>query len=79
MELQARQRQITLKRNKIWEGRQVEVLVEGCSKENAEEKTGRTRTNHIVNFPGTDHPIGSLVQLRIVKAFAHSFRGERIV
>ena len=79
MELQARQRKITLKRNKIWEGRQVEVLVEGCSKENAEEKTGRTRTNHIVNFPGTDDPIGSLVQLRIAKAFAHSFRGERIV
>jgi tRNA-2-methylthio-N6-dimethylallyladenosine synthase len=79
MELQARQRKITLKRNRIWEGRQVEVLVEGRSKENAEEKTGRARTNHIVNFPGTDDLTGSLVQLRVVKAFAHSLRGERIV
>jgi tRNA-2-methylthio-N6-dimethylallyladenosine synthase len=79
MELQARQRTITLRRNKIWEGRQVEALVEGCSKENTEEKMGRTRTNHIVNFPGTDDPIGSLVQVRIVKAFANSLRGERIV
>ena len=79
MELQARQRRITLKHNKTWEGRQVEVLVEGWSKENAEENMGRTRTNHIVNFPGADDPIGSRVQLRIVKAFAHSLRGERIV
>jgi tRNA-2-methylthio-N6-dimethylallyladenosine synthase len=79
MELQARQRRITVKHNKTWEGREVEVLVEGWSKENAEENMGRTRTNHIVNFPGADDPIGSLVQLRIVKAFAHSLRGERIV
>ena len=79
MELQARQRRITVKHNKTWEGREVEVLVEGWSKENAEENMGRTRTNHIVNFPGADDPIGSLVQLRIEKAFAHSLRGERIV
>jgi tRNA-2-methylthio-N6-dimethylallyladenosine synthase len=79
MELQARQRTITLKRNKTWEGRQVEVLVEGRSKENADEKSGRTRTNHTVNFSGTNAPVGSLVQLRVVKAFPHSLRGERIV
>jgi tRNA-2-methylthio-N6-dimethylallyladenosine synthase len=79
MELQARQRRITVKHNKTWEGREVEVLVEGWSKENTEENMGRTRTNHIVNFPGADDPIGSLVQLRIVKVFAHSLRGERIV
>jgi len=79
MELQARQRRITLKHNKIWEGREDEVLLEGRSKENPEENTGRTRTNHIVNFPGTDDAIGSLVRLRIERAFAHSLRGGRIV
>ncbi len=52
MELQALQRKITWKRNKAWEGKEVEVLVEGRSKANAEENMGRTRTNHIVNFPG---------------------------
>ena len=78
MELQDQQRTITLKRNRAWEGREVEVLVEGRSKENAEEKMGRTRANHIVNFPGPDDPIGSLVRLRVQKTFAHSFRGERI-
>jgi len=76
-ELQALQRGITLKRNKLWEGKEVEVLVEGQSKANAEENMGRTRTNHIVNFPGKSDPHGTLVWLRIEKAFAHSLRGER--
>jgi tRNA-2-methylthio-N6-dimethylallyladenosine synthase len=77
MELQALQRGITLKRNKLWEGKKVEVLVEGQSKANAEEIMGRTRTNHIVNFPGKSDPHGTLVWVRIEKAFAHSLRGER--
>ena len=76
MELQALQRRITCKRNKIWEGRTVEILVEGRSKTNAEESMGRTRTNHIVNFPGKSYPVGSLVRLRIEKPLAHSLRGE---
>jgi tRNA-2-methylthio-N6-dimethylallyladenosine synthase len=76
MELQALQRRITCKRNKIWEGRTVEILVEGRSKTNAAESMGRTRTNHIVNFPGKSHPVGSLVRLRIEKPLAHSLRGD---
>jgi tRNA-2-methylthio-N6-dimethylallyladenosine synthase len=76
MELQALQRRITCKRNKIWEGRTVEILVEGRSKTNAEESMGRTRTNHIVNFPGKSYPVGSLVRLRIEKPLAHSLRGD---
>ncbi|MGD0625807.1 MAG: tRNA (N6-isopentenyl adenosine(37)-C2)-methylthiotransferase MiaB [Thermodesulfobacteriota bacterium] len=76
MELQALQRRITSKRNKIWEGRTVEILVEGRSKTNAEESMGRTRTNHIVNFPGKSYPVGSLLRLRIEKPLAHSLRGD---
>jgi tRNA-2-methylthio-N6-dimethylallyladenosine synthase len=76
MELQALQKRITCKRNKIWEGRIVEILVEGRSKTNAEESMGRTRTNHIVNFPGKSYPVGSLVRLRIEKPLAHSLRGD---
>ena len=79
IELQARQRRITVRRNKTWEGREAEVLVEGGSKENPDESMGRTRTNHIVNFPKTDDPIGLLVLLKIEKAFAHSLRGERLI
>jgi tRNA-2-methylthio-N6-dimethylallyladenosine synthase len=76
MELQALQGRITCKRNKIWEGRTVEILVEGRSKTNAEESMGRTRTNHIVNFPGKSYPVGSLLRLRIEKPLAHSLRGD---
>ncbi len=78
MELQALQRKITFKRNRIWEGREVEVLVEGRSKVSVEENMGRTRTNHIVNFPGEPDLIGSLVWLKIEKVFAHSLRGARV-
>jgi tRNA-2-methylthio-N6-dimethylallyladenosine synthase len=78
MELQALQRKITFKRNRIWETREAEVLVEGRSKASVEENMGRTRTNHIVNFPGEPNLIGSLVWLRIEKVFAHSLRGVRL-
>lgn len=78
MEVQALQRKITLKRNKAWEGKDVEVLVEGRSKANTEESMGRTRTNHIVNFPGKTLAFGSMVRIRIQKAYAHSFRGESL-
>ncbi|MDH4264360.1 MAG: tRNA (N6-isopentenyl adenosine(37)-C2)-methylthiotransferase MiaB [Deltaproteobacteria bacterium] len=79
VELQALQRKITWKRNKAWEGKDVEVLVEGRSKANPEENMGRTRTNHIVNFPGKTLTSGAIVQLRIQKAYAHSLRGEEIL
>jgi tRNA-2-methylthio-N6-dimethylallyladenosine synthase len=75
-ELQALQRGITYGKNRAWEGREVEVLVEGASKAKAEEKTGRTRTNRIVNFPGSSLPVGALVKVRIQRALPHSLRGE---
>lgn len=75
-ELQAYQRKITEKRNRYWEGKKAEVLVEGLSKANSSESTGRTRTNRIVNFSGKLYPDGSLVQVLLTKALAHSLRGE---
>jgi tRNA-2-methylthio-N6-dimethylallyladenosine synthase len=74
--LQAVQKGITHRKNKAWEGREVEVLVEGPSKVRTEERTGRTRTNRIVNFPGESVPVGALVRVRIQHALAHSLRGE---
>jgi tRNA-2-methylthio-N6-dimethylallyladenosine synthase len=76
MGLQALQKRIACQRNKIWEGRTVEILVEGRSQTNAEESMGRTRTNRTVNFPGKSDPVGSLVRLRIEKPLAHSLRGD---
>ncbi len=74
-ELQSRQRAITFRKNKAWEGREAEVLVEGGSKAGGGEHTGRTRTNLIVNFPGPFLP-GELVKVRIVEALPHSVRGK---
>lgn len=74
-ELQSLQRKITHQKNKAYEGKVVEVLVEGESKNCPAESTGRTRTNRIVNFPGIFAP-GSLVNVQIKQAFAHSLRGQ---
>ena len=73
--LQSLQRKITEAKNRAWEGRIVEVLAEGPSKVRGDEKTGRTRTNRIVNFPGPSISPGSLVRVRVEKALAHSLRG----
>ena len=77
-EIQTLQKKITRQRNKRWEGREVEVLVEGRSKTSAEESAGRTRTRHLVNFPGRTEREGALVKLKITKALAHSLRGEAL-
>jgi tRNA-2-methylthio-N6-dimethylallyladenosine synthase len=77
-EIQTLQKKITRQRNKRWEGREVEVLVEGRSKTNAAESAGRTRTHHLVNFSGKNNPDGTLVKLKITKALAHSLRGEAL-
>ena len=77
-EIQSLQKKITRQRNKRWEGREVEVLVEGRSKTSAEESTGRNRTRHLVNFPGKNFAEGALVKVQITKALAHSLRGEAL-
>jgi tRNA-2-methylthio-N6-dimethylallyladenosine synthase len=49
--VQALQREITLARHRELVGRTLEVLVEGPSRRDPGDLTGRTRTNRIVNFP----------------------------
>jgi tRNA-2-methylthio-N6-dimethylallyladenosine synthase len=78
MGLQALQKEITSRKNKAWEGREVEVLVEGESRAKRGEKSGRTRANRIVNFPGACLRAGDLAKLRIREALPHSLRGEPI-
>jgi tRNA-2-methylthio-N6-dimethylallyladenosine synthase len=73
--LQALQEEHTWEKNRACVGRHEEVLVEGPSR-NGGEMTGRTRTNRIVNFPGTAGLVGQRVRLRIAEAYLHSLRGE---
>ena len=53
-----------------------ENLVEGRSKQSAQDVTGRTRSNKIVNFKGDLELTGKLIPVQITKAFPHSLRGE---
>ncbi len=75
-ELQALQEKHTLERNRSREGMTEAVLVEGPSRNAAEDVTGRTRSNRIVNFPGTPAMIGRTLPVKITRACAHSLRGE---
>ncbi len=74
--LQGIQRQITLEKNRADEGKRVEVLVEGRSKHSPDDLMGRTRTNKIVNFRGPGTLLGACLEVRVVKGYANSLRGE---
>lgn len=74
--LQSLQERHTWEKNRLWEGRRVEVLVERVSENNSEDLTGRTSTNRVVNFKGDPEQIGLLVDVLIVRAYLHSLRGE---
>jgi len=59
-------------------GQCVEVLCEGPSKTNPARLMGRTRTNKIVVFEGSDRLIGELVKVRIEQANGFSLYGTPI-
>jgi tRNA-2-methylthio-N6-dimethylallyladenosine synthase len=60
-------------------GTRQRVLVEGASRRDANELTGRTDNNRVVNFPGGPHAqrlIGQFVELDIVAVSRFTLRGE---
>ncbi|HAT4209452.1 TPA: tRNA (N6-isopentenyl adenosine(37)-C2)-methylthiotransferase MiaB [Clostridium perfringens] len=63
-------------KNKKYEGKVVEVLVEGPSKNDETKLTGRTRNGKLVNFAGDEKLVGELVNLKIVRAQPFSLIGE---
>src|SRR5436309_7374423 len=57
-------------------GRTIEVLVDGTSKKNAGELSGRTRCNPVANFDGQGRAsVGELASVHIDQALPHSLRG----
>lgn len=58
--------------------KEVEILVDGTSKNNPDMYTGRTETNKIVNFMGSEELVGRLVKVRINKVLTWSLEGELI-
>jgi tRNA-2-methylthio-N6-dimethylallyladenosine synthase len=64
-------------RSRRLEGRTLPVLVDGASRKNPCEATGRTRCNRVVNFDaGGRDLLGRVVPVRITQALPHSLRGE---
>ncbi len=76
--LLAVQKEISIKKNQAYWNREVELLVEGKSKTHQERLTGRTRTNRVVNFDGSEDLIGHLVRVQIVQAKTSSLEGRSI-
>ena len=57
-------------------GTEQRILVEGPSKKNLMELSGRTENNRVVNFEGTPDMIGEFVDVNITDVFTNSLRGE---
>ena len=52
------------------------ILVEGASRKNGAELSGRTGNNRVVNFAGDARLVGQFADVTITAARAHSLRGE---
>jgi tRNA-2-methylthio-N6-dimethylallyladenosine synthase len=77
--LQRLQAQINLQARKISQsmvGSIQRVLLEGVSKKNADEFSGRTDSNRVVNLAGDPSLVGRFVNVRITEARSHTLRGE---
>src|SRR6266700_3368421 len=57
-------------------GTRERVLVEGVSRRDAGELSGRTGNNRVVNFGGSPELVGRFVDVTITAALSHSLRGE---
>ena len=64
------------KGNLKYEGKIVEVLVEGYSKNKEDMLTGYTRHNKLVNFSGDASLIGKVVNVEIEKAYSWHLQGK---
>ena len=62
--------------NKAYEGKIVEVLVEGTSKNDESKLSGRTRNGRLVNFAAEGVKVGDIVNVTITKAQNFSLIGE---
>ena len=67
---------IAERKNKACEGRVLQILVEGPSHKNPARLEGRTRSNKIVIFDGSERHIGQVMDVRIVHAAPFTLYGD---
>ena len=77
--LQALQRDIQTRLHERAVGRVIEVLVDAASRRRANELSGRTSGNTVVNLPGPPEWIGRTVPVQIRRSGPNSLWGEAIV
>jgi len=65
-----------LRKNQALVGKTLEVLVEGRSEKAGRRMLGRTRTNKIVVFDGSERHKGELLPLRIERATIAALYGD---
>jgi tRNA-2-methylthio-N6-dimethylallyladenosine synthase len=56
-------------------GSQQRVLVDGYSRKNRSQLSGRTENNRVINFPGPSNLLGSFVNVFVTDAFTNSLYG----
>ncbi len=76
--LVAQQNEIGRQINEQLVGQSFEVLVEGPDPKSAGKVRGRTRTNKIVIFPGTESLQGQLVPVQTEEAYLWGFLGRQV-
>lgn len=73
--LQKRINQQAMQFSRRMQGTIQRILVEGVSRKNVMELSGRTENNRVVNFEGTPDMIGKFVNTKIIDVQPHSLRG----
>lgn len=76
--LNAVQNHISRNINQTLVGQDMEILVEGPSKNNPNTLSGRTRTNKLVHFSSPENLVGQLITARITRAFTWTLHGEPV-
>ena len=64
--------------NENYVGKDVQILVEGKSKNNDKMLTGRTESNKVVNFEGTDDLVGKIINVKIISEHQWYLKGSII-
>ena len=77
-ELIALQTEMSAQRNKLDEGKEFDVLVEGFSKRSRQQLCGRTEQNKMVVFDKGNHHIGETVRVRITGSTSATLMGEAV-
>ena len=57
-------------------GKNVEILCEGSSKSNSDRLMGRTRTNKIVIFEGSERHVGQIFDVHVTRSSGFSLYGD---